>query len=381
MSRESRLLLRSLRALARGEGLADTAGADAFEIDTVIASGLGPLVHHLLVRGGATLPPVARPLQAAELTSRVLTAELRNGVAYALAALDSHRIEATLLKGIAFSTRYYAEPHLRVMGDVDLLLPAGRVEAGVAALLDAGFVMPEEPGTMDVTDHIHAPGMFHPERELWIELHRSLILPAFAASAEAPLNLENLGSYQYDGRFGDLRVKYLRPEFELVYMAVGWCRDLTDGCGDPGLRRAPFDAVALLRAADTFDWDLVRSWSRNTLTGACVYVLLSYLARHGVLADAPAVLPRIRATQTYVNAASLKAVHLLIDRYLLGMRRFGPLASTSNVGNLFDALIAPRPAWRNLLAAPANLVFPRREPRRFNWRYQLGRLGTVFGKR
>lgn len=382
MAKRSQILLHALRAVASDAELAGATVADSFEVETIIASGLGPLLYALLKRGGAELPDIARPLQAAYLTSKVLSADLRDGVAYTLDALDAHGIEATLLKGISFATRYYAEPHLRVMGDVDLLLRAEQVDSGISALLEAGFIVPEPPPSIDFATHIHAPGMFHPERELWIELHRRLILPSFAASAETPLNLADVERHQRTGKFAGQHVKYMSPEFELVYLAVGWCRDLTDGgIRAPGLRRMLFDAAVLIHTADSLDWDSVQRWSRNSLTGTCVYVLLSYLAKHEAVPNIDALLADIRANQSYVNKVSLRLAHRVFDRYLLGLRPFGPLCSPNTLSNVFDALIAPRPAWQNLAAAPANVIFPRREPRRFSWRYQLDRLGSVLGKR
>lgn len=375
---EPSLLLQALRAFACGDALPAGADRDPVEIEKAVASGLGPILFHLLPGGDIARGPGYRRLQSASLTSRALSAELLGNVHYALAALAQRGITATVLKGISYATRYYPAPHLRVMRDVDLLVPEERLDAAVAALGTAGFVAAPASAGIDWSRHIHVPGMHHPQRGVWIELHRRLVPDSFAACREPPLNLADLESYLTEDRLGASRVQRLSPEFELVYLAVSWCRDLTAGCGDRGVRRMPFDAVALLTRAPELDWERVLDWSRGSMVGTCVHILLSYLVSRGIVHDRHALARRLAACQPFVNPASLHLIHRLLDVYVVGTREFGPVDSPGNVTSLFASLIAPHGAWRNLLTIPANLVFPRTEPRRFSLRFQLGRVRSMF---
>lgn len=375
-------MLAALRAAAREESLQIDRPIDAIDVESVIASGLGPMLFHLLAKddGHGRDSSLPHRLRAAYLTSVALTDQLMDNVEQTLAVLNAEGIDVTLLKGISHATRYYAAPQLRVMGDVDLLLQDSMIERATKALLGAGFTRPEPP-KRDWANHVHSPGLYDPKRKLWIELHRKLVPDGFAPSVEAPLDLRELSKHRSRDRFGEQPVWRLHPEFELVYLAVGWCRDLTDSCADPGLRRMLFDFVTLLNRCESLDWEQVLKWSEGTLTGACLDIIYSYLVTRGVIDDAAGFERRLHSSQPFTNAVSRRLIHRQIDRYIVGIRSFGAVRTAANVSSVLDALIARRPAWRNVLDVPFNIMFPRREPRRHEWRYQLERLRSLLRPR
>ncbi|HUF69230.1 MAG TPA: nucleotidyltransferase family protein [Longimicrobiales bacterium] len=134
----SALLPALLRALSNGEPrLAD--GVDCADIERLVESGLGPLLHRLRPANGFKNAKGSEALlHGADLTSRVLTSDLFAAVDEIVIALRSTGIEPTLLKGIAYASRYYPEPHLRIMGDVDVLVPAGAIDDSVGTLRRLG---------------------------------------------------------------------------------------------------------------------------------------------------------------------------------------------------------------------------------------------------
>ena len=75
-----------------------------------------------------------------------------------------------------------------------------------------------------------------------------------------------------------------------------------------------------------------------------------------------------------VTNTTLRLMHDRIDKHVVRFGEFGPLSSSLTTSFMFYALIRKRAAWKNLLAMPGNIVFPRSEPRRFEFAYQIGRL-------
>lgn len=352
------------------------------DVEDLIRSGLGPIFYHVLSRSDRLAETDKEmKLKASDITSRVMAAEQFRNTEAVIEILQSIDIEPVLLKGASFATRYYPDAHLRIMGDVDLLLPPHRIEEAQDVLVRDGFKTSKPAARMDYETHIHSAPLFHPDRNLWVELHRRLLPDTFSASQETPLNLTSVDQEVVSTNLGELDVRCFRTEFELVYLAAGWCYDLKHGFGYPGLRRSLFDCTLVLKDSEgRLNWDDIIRWSKGTLLGASVYILLSFLKRIGVFADSDNYCEILGKQQSYVNAVSLRLMHRAIERHLVHFGGYGRLTSPLTTSNMFDALIRKHAAWRNLAAVPGNILFPRREPQRFSLNYQIGRLQRVLGR-
>jgi len=180
-------LLAALEALGpggKGDGVLRKASFAA------AIQGLAPRLARL--PGAAALPaPLAGRLaleaeRTAERGRRILAT-----LGEVLALLEAAGAAAIPLKGAALLLRGEAEPGLRPMGDLDLLL----VEPG--SLPDAAHALaaatPYRP-LLDTPRHlvlaqqgerVAAPGGEHPENPLRIELHRSFRLPVLGVRLDA----------------------------------------------------------------------------------------------------------------------------------------------------------------------------------------------------
>jgi hypothetical protein len=148
-----------------------------------------------------------------------------------------------------------------------------------------------------------------------------------------------------------------------------------------GLQIPLIDAAYLLNGVgERLDWERIIGWSKGTVTGASIYILISYLHRHGAFADAHRVLPALSGAQNHVGPRSASFIHGILDRHLLDDRLPERPLSVHVVGNIFDAMIARRPFWCNWLSVPASVLFPRREKRRFQLRYHWDRLLSLIGR-
>jgi hypothetical protein len=365
------LLPALLRALSNGEPrLAD--GADSADIERLVESGLGPLLHRLRPANGFKAEPGSEALlHGADLTSRVLTSDLFAAIEEIVIALRSTGLEPTLLKGIAYASRYYPEPHLRMMGDVDVLVPAGAINDSVGTLRGLGYVTVEDRGQ---SLH-HAPPLRHPERKVYVELHHALLPSTSAAARDAPFDTASIDNETRESPFGSTTARFLSPELDLMLIAAGWCRDVA---GRLGLRITPrplVDAVVLIDSCDV-DWDRVANWSRDSFAGACLAILLTWLERHDAWRGPATLTATLVERQPFVNGTSLRTIHAIFDRHVARGRRPGRFLSLDVLETVLDSLIAPRPAWQNIAHVPLNVAFPRREPRRFRPGFVVRRLSA-----
>ena len=364
----SRVLVELLKALATDTAMERDVSLSRVTIDRFIAAGLGPLLFSALEKSGRL--PACDPdqrLRAASMTSRVLTAALMSHVVDVLAFFQANGVAAVALKGVSYANRYYAEPHLRVMGDVDVLLPDGNTIAA-ERLLEARGLQKEFPApAIDYEKHIHSAPLFDPEGDYWIELHRRLIPRTFDASREAPLDLGDVDRHLATITPGGTTVAVFSPEFELVYLAVGWCRDLANGFAATRAQRGLADMVVLLKATEqNLDWDQVLRWARMSQIGACVYVMLSFLHRIDAFDDQNRVCRQLSKQQPYVGPRNAALIHQSLDRHVLTFGNFGRFWRESVNQLLIATLLRKHPAWRNLAVLPANLLFPPDTSARFS---------------
>jgi hypothetical protein len=95
------------------------------------------------------------------------------GLTGALRALNDVGIQPVLLKGAALLTENaYRDRGMRVMQDIDLLVPDARLQDASNAIVSAGFDPKQDSETP--AGHHHLPIQVHRETGLGIELHREL---------------------------------------------------------------------------------------------------------------------------------------------------------------------------------------------------------------
>jgi hypothetical protein len=93
-------------------------------------------------------------------------------------ALNGAQIEPVLLKGCArLVENTYPDPALRILGDLDVLVPQERCGSAFAALQDAGFAAKAASLT---AAHHHLDVLHDPETEAGVEIHHNLV-PAWLA--------------------------------------------------------------------------------------------------------------------------------------------------------------------------------------------------------
>jgi hypothetical protein len=369
-----------LRALAGADPAWPSRMPTDGELEWLVKGGLGPLVHHLVPRSNLPLPDSWRErLQSVDLVARFEARRRMRHTEWALGLFRNAGIEATLLKGIAVATRYYPEPHLRAMGDVDLLIPDDAVPIAMQLLRNEGFTLSRfaEPEWWDT--HHHAPPLIHPEREITIELHHRLLPPNAVAKADPPFDLAMLDQRRFPTHVGEQLVFRLVPECEFALLVAAWGNDLSIFLGEPGLQRPLVDAVLLLaKTGDTFDWERLARWTAGTTTGGLLWTLLTLLRRHAALPIRTAVFDSLRKPLRRHSRGTVHAAQYFVHRHVIGQRPFGRILTQHTSTGVLRTLMARRPIVRRWLAVPLNILFPPANVRRFDLAFQLRRIASMF---
>jgi len=135
----------------------------------------------------ADVPPDIRNyFESAEALNRQRNEEIFSGIARVAGLLNAIDIEPLLLKGAAHLVEgTYPEPSLRLLGDVDMLIPADRSADAVAALKAAGFHT-KSSDVVPPPAHHHLPMLHDPENDLGVELHSDVVSRSPAAVIATP---------------------------------------------------------------------------------------------------------------------------------------------------------------------------------------------------
>lgn len=355
MSKSGRPLsvLHLLDAAAKDRTDLVLADFSAEQVRWAVRAGLGPWLRRCTARDAAAPASPLWPLvHGADLTGRVIAAEQLDATAEILDACDGHAAPLTLLKGISVAEQYYPEPHLRVMGDIDLLVDVDALPDVRARLLGLGYRDESTYPPEFYLGHHHLQPLFHPRRRVWVELHWTLFPPTGRMGSERAFTLESVLAERRASTFRGRPVYRLGDELQLVYLAAHWAYGLNLERAMVGM----LDVARLLTSGTPLHWERILEWIPASRTSSHVCLMLTYLARRGLVDLDPELLRQVIRRQRSFGRTTLQAIHAVIDRYVVGGCEFGPLMSERNVGILWDALLSPGPPARNVLTMGWNLL-------------------------
>jgi hypothetical protein len=134
---------RVVAALLRGDStsLGSPAGHDAYAIGiAALLTGTGPLLGRWVEQGSLDVSdPLAKILARHLAHGRQRVERISRGLAPALSELGKAGIRPAIIKGFHTSYEYFAEPGLRPMSDVDVVVPPDAILDSEEAFRAAGF--------------------------------------------------------------------------------------------------------------------------------------------------------------------------------------------------------------------------------------------------
>jgi hypothetical protein len=235
---------------------------------------LGAVLLHELTAAGAELPLApADALRTQTVQTAGVALRIERLTLKVLDALTEHGVIPVLLKGYGLASRFYPDPLVRAMTDVDLLIPPEGLPKAERALEPLNLRRKEAPAEAYDRAHHHHLHLISDDGP--VELHFRA-LTAFGAILEgAPLYARSTAA-TLKGR----TVRYLLPEDELVYLAahaaghlllqLSWLYDIK---------------LLVLRTSD-MRWEVVVERARESRMQAAVFLALN-AAKEAFLAPIP----------------------------------------------------------------------------------------------
>ncbi len=337
--------------------------------------GLGPVLHRAageqegLFPSGFELPVACADLAAKDACNRQTEALRR-----ILVNTDDLSDHITLLKGI--DTRDgYPDRHLRRMGDIDLLVGQQDRARLEHVLRELGFEweplrMPED----FYDEHHHSRPFVHPETGVRIEVHHELAGRHSVLGSVEAFRDEVVRAHRRLTDFEGLPVYRLEPELRFVYVAAHWCYDLRF----PFVLNGLVDTMLMLEdPVQDLDWELVSRWLEDRRVATALYVLLTYLERHGLAEINSSFRRALRRSRRSVGPVGVRFLHSILNASLRG-RLYGRLDLRNPTSIVWRSMIgSSRPLW-NVFRVPSALLFSPGPDGRVSFWLKLRRLKSLF---
>jgi len=341
--------------------LAAIVNADASQLRWALDAGLGPMMYRLVEESRSRAPQALESV----LLSAELTARVRHG-ARVQTTLDVLDICATvgtpaiLLKGISISEQCYPRPHERAMTDIDVLVPEHAGPAVETEAVNLGYE--RGPPIMGPNSH-HGEPLVHPTLRTKIEIHTALFQLDSRLRVGKLFDPDSVRRQAVPTEFHGRPVLRLSTELQLAYIASYWVNNLSAQPMDQSFLTPLFDTVSLLRTAGPgIDWERLLASLDNELATAALYMLLSYLCQQQHISVPDYVLAALQQRQRIVGATERRILLSMVDRHLVGGRRF----EWFNSWHLWQNLLEPGSHSAKLLKLPWRIAFPPAYAHRFD---------------
>jgi hypothetical protein len=367
-------LLPILKAVGTGNTSLNLSNLVPSTTREAIKYGLGAVLAHVSRDCPTNSHSVfAGDIHAADLTARLLTADVLDAIGHILRASDTASCRPLLIKGAAMALLHYPAPHLRTMGDIDICVPLTHQSAFEALLRALGFTQTSHLPAEFFERHHHSMPFWHPQWGVWVEVHTRLFPPRSPLAEDSRFALTNIDPQLQTLEVHGAHAHVMSSELQLLYTCARWLEELN-------VERGVFpvlDVVLLIRnQGHTLNWDQVfvmLEGSPSVVTTA-MHAMLAYLCRWDIISVPREVLGRLAAGDRHTNRASLWILHRMVTIFLIERRRYGRFLTYRNVRVIWSTLLQTPTPLRNLLRLPYRIAFPPGHPRRFDLAFVAKRL-------
>ena len=347
-----------LAAACQGRRDWKSSALHAAQIRWAIRTGLGPLLlYTITVDSIITTSPLWPLLRGANLTAQVLSGEQFDAMCEILDACAGHVPSITLLKGISIAEQHYPAPHLRPMRDIDFLVEEAALPTVESLLYKLGYRQQSHLPPQFYETHHHRMPFVHPQRGMWVEVHRGLFPSNTRVGAARVFSHEHVASQLRPSTFQGRSISRLSDALQIAYTASHWAFNFRSIGG----MVAMLDLIYLMQnMKDTVPWGSLLDWLEDSVAATHLYLMLSYLTKYHLVDVPPEILRDLSVRQGALDLLNLNLMHTLIDRYVVKGYPGGRLCSVDHLDTLWQSLLMPGPPLTNLLRVPWNLFLASR---------------------
>jgi hypothetical protein len=207
-----------------------------------------------------------------------------------LQALYAEGISVIVLKGLTLSERVYAEPHHRMMGDVDFLVRKADFQKAANIIKSLGYTFSaDDKGYTPEFAELYMGEVTYSKGFVFIDLHWSLTAMGWYRRT-TNFDLKQMWDAAIKSKIGNALAYHLSPMDEVIHLCYHTAvhHGLSHG---PGYR----DILRVLQVErDNLDWDQLVVRARNWRVSAAVWSALSVLRQMDATAVSEEVLDKFQ---------------------------------------------------------------------------------------
>jgi Uncharacterised nucleotidyltransferase len=359
-----------LQAAAEGHRDLRLSAFDEAQVCWAVERGLGPLLFYSTTGDAAAARAPSWPLlQATHLTAQILGGEQLDAMVEIIDACVGHTPLLTLLKGISICDQHYPQPYLRPMRDIDFLVEEVDRPVVESILFKLGYRQQSHFPPHAFERLHHSMPFYHPQRGVWVEVHRGLVSSRRRVAADMVFSLEHVKDQRRLSEFRGRQVYRLSHEFQMVYISAHWGSGATivDGM------IAMLDTIYLLRnAQEHLRWDLILHWLRGSTAALSLYVVLAYLQKYQLIDISPEIPTRLLADHSRGMGFNMKILQLIMDYYVVGGKDGGRYSTSEDLNHVGRILLSSGSPLQNLILVMRHFL---------RLRTRLNSLKRVWGNR
>ena len=348
-------------------------------LNDAIEIGLGPVLFYALQNNPEVKPQLSYPnLLSAELTSKILTSNYLEALhdIFDLCSEDLLK-NIILLKGISIALQFYPKPHMRTMADLDILIEKKYEKELENICYELGYRQKSELPQEYYDALHHSMPFYHPEKNIWIEIHSALFPSHHTVSYEPVFSTKNILANTATITVEKHKVRRLSSELQLIYTCSHWVQEHN---WMKSLMRVLDIIYIINNDGDELKWDVIKDWSGDNISTAQLYLILSLIKKYKLAEIPDEFLLLLFRKQKTLNKLNTYILHKLIIKYSFEHQAFGGLFSESLTSLIWRSLILSKnPPLINLFfLLPWNIVFPPKNKNRFTLSFQMSRLSNLF---
>ena len=240
--------------------------------------------------------------------------QLERATVSILAGLQNVGVTPVLLKGISTANEFYTPSHLRLMGDVDILIQHSEIDRTMTVVADLGYEIADEEWLKYYGEgHHHLPEARNPMSGVSVEVHTGLFEPGDPFAEELVFQTDNVEAHIVDFDYNEIPARRFTPEFQLVYTIAHWAVDGKWAVNLSGIN----DVIHMLRRDDPeLDWSILSAWLKaNPWLYASTATLVSYLQQADVVAVSPQMDEALARSGQALEPGVLKLLTWLLHNY------------------------------------------------------------------
>lgn len=338
-------------------------------IDFAINSGLGPYLNYCTHDDSNRHLSASHPqLISSDLTAKLITNSQLHALNEIINIASPMVDEIILLKGIATCQQYYPLPHLRIMGDIDLLVSDKDQSILENILFKMGYKQESNIAPKFYQTHHHSMPFYNEKNNIWIEVHTHLYPQSSAVIDDKLFEIQHIRNncIPMNKNIYSKNIKCLCPELQLVYTCAHWAEDFNIHKGAVQL----IDMLLLIKNnIKGLDWDKINRWTNNTASASYLYLLLSYLNKNNLIDVPDHYLKSLKLKNTNMAYINRSILFSIINRFLLDERHNRRFINNNVLSIIWETLLHPSSSTSNIIKLPYNIMFPPGSSDRYKLRF------------